>query len=208
MTRLSLVIAPLFALASSAVAPAFKSSEGAQLAVIAAHPDRWYWFTVLLLISSILLVPALLYITRLAGGRLGAIGGALSVFGAVIAVGDVMSQFTLWQMTGPHADRTQMTALLDRLDNAFGASIVYTIGGLAVLVGVVLLTIGLIRGRRAPTWAAVGLPVACVVNIAGFEAAGNAVVAASWALLLLSMGAIGWQGEPFEARLVRPVEVV
>jgi hypothetical protein len=208
MSRLTLVLAPLFALASSVVAPAFASSEGAQLAVIAAHPDQWYWFTVLLLISSVLLVPALLYIARLAGGGLGAIGGALSVLGAIIAVGDVMSQFTLWRMIGPDANRGQMTALLDRVDNAAGVSIVYTIGGLSVLAGVVLLAIGLIRGRRAPAWAAVGLPVACVVNVVGFEAASNAVVAVSWVMLLLAMGGIAWQRDGMEARLARPVEVM
>ena len=61
-----------------------------------------------------------------------------------------------------------MAGVLDRVDNAFGASIVYTTGGLSVLVGVVLSTIGLIRGRRVRAWAAVGLSVACVVNIVGF----------------------------------------
>jgi hypothetical protein len=40
----------------------------------------------------------------------------------------------------PDADRAQIAAVLDRVDNAFGASIVYTIGGLSVLVDVVLLT--------------------------------------------------------------------
>ncbi len=72
-----------------------------------------------------------------------------------------------------------MAAVLDRVDNTFGASIVHTIGRLSVLVGVVLLTIGLIRGRRAPAWAAIGLHVACVVNIVGFGAASNPIVALS-----------------------------
>ena len=45
MTRLAastLVLSPLFALASSAVAPRLESDPGAQLAVIAADPARWY----------------------------------------------------------------------------------------------------------------------------------------------------------------------
>jgi hypothetical protein len=208
MLRLTLILAPLFALASSAVAPAFESDESAQLAVIAANPTRWYWFTLLLLISSLLLVPALIAIAGRVRGRLGAIGGSLAVLGALIAIGDVMSQFATWKMVGPSADRAQMVALLDRMDNAASLNAVYTVGGLAVLIGVLLLTIGLIRTRTAPAWAAIGLTVACVVNVVGFEAASNAVVAASWALLLLAMGAIAWQDEGVEARLVRPVEVV
>jgi hypothetical protein len=163
---------------------------------------------VLLLIGSILLVPALLGIAGLVRGRLGAIGGALAVLGAMIAVGDVMSQLTVWQMVGDGADRAQMVALLDRVDAAVGASLVYTVGGLAVVVGVVLLAIGLIRGRRVPAWAAVGLPVATIVNIAGYGAGSNAIVAASWALLLLSMGAIARREDGVRAPLARPVEVV
>jgi hypothetical protein len=50
--------------------------------------------------------------------------------------------------------------------------------------------------------------VACVVNIVGFGAASNAIVALSWALLLLSMGAIASQGEGVDAHLVRPAAVM
>ena len=203
VVALSLVLAPLFALASSLVAPAFESSEGAQLDVIAAHPTRWYWFTLLLLVSSLLLVPALLGIAALVHERsplLGDIGGGLAVLGALIAIGDVMSQFTSWQMaSGNHA---QMTALLERVDNAAGVSIVYTVGGLSVLIGTLLLTIGLIRGHTAPVWAALGLTLAVVVNIAGFSAASGAVVAVSWVLLLVAMGTIG------KVALARPVAPV
>src|SRR4051812_22349047 len=113
--RLALILAPLFALASAAVAPALKSDEGAQLDVIARHPDRWYWFTLLLLVGSILLVPALLGIAAMVyerSPRLGVVGGALSVLGAMIAIGDVMSQFTTWQMVFGGADRAQMAALI------------------------------------------------------------------------------------------------
>jgi hypothetical protein len=192
---LSLVLAPLFALASSLVSPAFKGNAGAQLDVIAQHPDRWYWFTLLLLIGSILLVPALLGIAALVrerSPRLGDIGGGLAVLGAVVAIGDVMSQFMSWQMVAKGADHAQMAALLERFDTAGGVGIVFSVGGLSILIGTVLLTIGLIRSRVAPAWSAAGLTVAVVVNIAGFSANSNAVVAVSWAVLLAAMGYIGW----------------
>jgi hypothetical protein len=192
---LSLFLAPLFALASALVAPALKSDAGAQLNVIAQHPDRWYWFTLLLLIGSILLVPALLGIAALVrqrSPRLGDIGGGLAVLGAVIAIGDVMSQFVSWQMIASGADHAQMAGLLDRFDNAAGVGVVFSIGGLAILIGTALLTIGLIRSRVAPAWAAVALSIAVVVNIAGFTASSNGVVALSWAVLLAAMGYIGW----------------
>jgi hypothetical protein len=188
--RSTLVLAPLFAIASSVVAPAFKSDTREQIATIAAQPERWYWFTLLLLIGSILLVPALLWIAGLVrprAPRLAGAGGKLAVLGAVIAVGDVMTQFVTWQMVKGGADPAQMAALLDRYQNAGGASIVFTVGGLAILVGCVLLTVGLIRHRLAPSWAAVGLSLAVVANIVAFSAASNTGVLASWVLLLVAM---------------------
>ncbi|MEA2445363.1 MAG: hypothetical protein QOJ12_2655 [Thermoleophilales bacterium] len=189
----SLVLAPLFALASALVAPALKSDAGPQLQVIAQHPTRWYWFTVLLLVGSILLVPALIGIAAMVrerSPRLGDIGGGLAVLGALIAVGDVMSQLMSWQMVAKGADRAQMAALLDRWDTAGGVGVVFSVGGLSVLIGTVLLTIGLIRSRVAPAWVAIALSAAVVVNIMGFTASSNGVVAASWALLLVAMGYI------------------
>jgi hypothetical protein len=119
------------------------------------------------------------------------LGGTLAVLGALIAIGDVMSQLMTWQMADKSADRVQMAALLERFDTAPGAGIVFTVGGLAVLVGTVLLGIGLVRGRLAPAWSGVGLALAVVVNVAGFGAASNALVAVSWAILLVAMGSIG-----------------
>ena len=191
---LSLVLAPVFLLASSLIAPALESDEAAQVDVIAQHPTRWYWYTITLLVGSILLVPALLGIAALVrerAPRLGDLGGGLAVLGALIAIGDVMSQLMTWQMADKSADRVQMAALLERFDTAPGAGIVFTVGGLAFLVGTVLLGIGLIRGRLAPAWSAVGLALAVVVNVAGFGAASNALVAVSWAILLVAMGSIG-----------------
>jgi len=95
-------------------------------------------------------------------------------------------------MVAQGADHEQMAALLKRFDEAPGVGIVFSVGGLAVLIGVVLLTVGLIRGRVAPTWAAIGLSLATLLNIVAFSSASAGGVAASWAVLLVSMGYIGW----------------
>jgi hypothetical protein len=187
---LSLVLAPLFALASALVAPALKSDHGAQLEVISQHPDRWYAFSVLLLIGSILLVPALLGVAGLVRercSRLGDLGGGLAVLGFAIAIGHVMTLLVMWQMGAQGADHAEMTALLDRFENAAGANIVFAVGGLATVVGTVLLSIGLIRGRVVPSWAAIALSVAVVLDLAGYSASSNAVVVVSWAVLLVAM---------------------
>src|SRR6185437_7847849 len=57
---------------------------------------------------------------------------------------------------------------LRRFDDAGGDSIIFTIGGLALVVGCALLAVALWRTRTVPRWAAVALPVGAVVNIAGF----------------------------------------
>jgi hypothetical protein len=190
---LSLILAPLFLIASSLVCPGLESDEGAQLDVIAQHPSRWYWFTLLLLIGSMLLIPALLGIAALVREgvpRLGNLGGALAVLGSLISIGDVMSQFVSWQMVGNGADHEQMAALLKRFDEAAGIGIVFSVGGLAVLIGVVLLTVGLIRAHAAPAWAAIGLTVGTLLNIVTFSSASNGGVAVSWVVLFVAMSSI------------------
>jgi hypothetical protein len=199
----SMIGAPIFLVASAVVSPQLESDEGAQLAVIAAHPTRWYWFTLLLLIGSILLVPALLglaAVVRERSPRLANFGGGLAILGSLVAIGDVMSQFVSWQMVAKGADHEQMAALLHRFDNAGGVGIVFSVGGLSVLVGVVALTVGLIRTRTAPRWAAVGVSVATLLNIVAFSSASAAGVAASWVVLLVALGYIGRRvlvGEPW-----------
>ena len=191
---ISMIAAPLFLVASALVSPQLKSDEGAQIGVIAAHATRWYWFTLLLLIGSILLIPALFGIAALLherSPRLANIGGGLAILGSLVAIGDVMSQFVSWQMAANGADRQQMAALLHRFDTAAGVGVVFSVGGLAVLVGVILLTIGLIRTRIAPAWAAVGLSAATLLNVVAFSSASAAGVAVSWVVLLVAMGYIG-----------------
>jgi hypothetical protein len=191
---LSMIAAPVFLVASAIVSPQLKSDEGAQIGVIAANPTRWYWFTLLLLIGSILLIPALLGIAALLhehSPRLANIGGGLAILGSLVAIGDVMSQFVSWQMAANGADRQQMAALLHRFDNAAGVGVLFSVGGLAVLIGVILLTIGLIRTRIAPAWAAIGLSAATLLNVVAFSSASAAGVAVSWIVLLVAMGYIG-----------------
>src|SRR4051812_547291 len=156
----SMIGAGLLMLGASLAAPAIKSTEATQIAVIAAHPTRYYLFTILILGSSMLLVPALIGLMRMSAAgspRLSNIGGALSLFGALIAVGDSTSQLVIWQMGARGADRAQMAALLHRFDNVAGASVVFSIGGLAVVLGIVLLSIALYRAQAVPAWACVGL---------------------------------------------------
>jgi hypothetical protein len=112
----------------------------------------------------------------------GYVGGSLALLGMLVAVGDSFQELVIWQMgTGDHA---QMVALLTRLDNTAGLSVIFSIGAIALVAGTVTLAVGLIRARVASVWAAVCLPLAMVVNIVGFVAASRSIVAASCVILL------------------------
>jgi hypothetical protein len=186
-TGLAMILAPIAWLAAAIVAPQLQSDEGAQLAVIAQHPDRWYWFALLTLVGAMLLVPALMGVIGLLRERAplaGYVGGSLAVLGMLVAIGDSLEQLVIWQMGATGADHAQMTALLTRLDDAAGLVSIFTFGALALIAGTVILAIGLIRARVVPAWAAVCLPIAMLVNVVGFAAASRSIVAASCVILL------------------------
>jgi Domain of unknown function (DUF4386) len=183
---LALIITPLLWLAAEAVSPPLRSSSAAQLAVVAAHPDRWYWYTVLLIAGTITLVPAaigLAHLTRPNAPRLASTGATLISFSAIVAVGDAMTQLLTWQMIKPGADRAQMAALLDRYDNSTAASIFFLPGGLALLAGTALLVAALLRTHTTPRWVAISLGTGLVINLAGFMAADIPIISAGAALM-------------------------
>ena len=100
-------------------------------------------------------------------------------------------ELIFWQMGARSADRSQMVALAERYQNAAGSSLIFSIGGLALIVGLVLLTVAMWRTGAAPGWAALALPLGAVVNIVGFSLASNALLIASNLILL---GGFGWIG--------------
>jgi hypothetical protein len=189
-----LIASPLILLASALVAPEIKSGEADQLAVIAQDPGRYYLFTVLIFVSTALWVPlvlGLMYMVREEAAALGNIGGSLALIATLVAVGDAVSQLFIWQMVSPGADRAQMVALLTRFDNAAGAAIFFRIGGPALVIGMVILSIALYRARAVPAWTAAGTAFGTLLNIAAFVASSNLLVIVSAVVLVVSLGWIG-----------------
>jgi hypothetical protein len=190
---LALVGTPVAWLASAVICPPLKSDAARQLAVVRAHPDRWYWFTVLLLVGGLALVPALLGVMRLLRERspkLAVVGGWLAVFGALVAIGDVATQFWTWLMVRSGQDPVQMARLLDGADRSSAANVAYAIGGPALLLGTLLLCIGLFRTRIVARWVPVTFFAGCVLNIVAFSNAATAGVTTSYVVLLFPMAAL------------------
>jgi uncharacterized protein DUF4386 len=168
----ALVVAPIAYLVSTLVAPPLESDEAAQLAQMAAHPDRTYLFALLTIVGSMLLLPATVALAQLSARRspwLAYLGGGLVALGVLVAIGDSFGLLWEWQMAVPGSNRTQMAALLNRFDTTTGAALLFTIGGLALLTGCVLLAAALWRSHAVPRWAALALPIGAVANIAGFS---------------------------------------
>ena len=185
----ALVAAPLAYLVSSLVAPPLEADESAQLAQMSAHSDRTYLFALLTILGSALLVPAIVGVVRTASGSpwLAYLGGGLAELGMLIAVGDSFGLLWNWQLAAPGSDRGQMAALLHRVDTVGGISLIFTIGGLALVAGCALLGVALWRTRAVPWWAALALPVGAVVNIAGFASNSRLVLDFSAVVLLAAL---------------------
>lgn len=190
---LALVGAPLLWLAAEACSPELKGDTGDQLTVIAAHSDRWYAYTLLLLLGTVLFVPGVVGLARVARSgspRLTVIGTALVGYGTVIAACDVMTQFTAWKAVGSGVDRTQMTQLFARVDDAAGVGLVFATGGISWLVGSVVLSVALARASSVPAWAGVAFGVGMVVQLFGFSASSIPMIAASAVIVLIAVAPI------------------
>jgi hypothetical protein len=189
----ALLAAPALLLVSALVQPALKSDERAQLEVILAHRDRYFWFTLLLLLGTMLLVPAFhaLRHATAAPSRATRVGSALAVFGALVATGDAMTQFVFLQMAAPGRDLGDMATAVQDFDEATGPAQLFLVGGLALIVGAIVLAVGLRRDGLAGRWVSILFAIGVVANMVGFIVQSVPLLVASSAVLLVAMGALG-----------------
>jgi hypothetical protein len=206
VNRGSLVLAPLLVFASVLAMPTAASAAADQIAAIGVHPGRWYAFTVLSLVSSVLFVPALLALlerTRDRAPLASLVGTGLAALGAFVAVADSGTQFVYWQMgTG---DRAQMLALAHRYEHAAAANAIFQVGGLAFAAGAILLGLALARTHAAPLWSAACFPLGIAVNIVGYAASNRPLLIASGILLIASLARIAATPDTPAAAAATPV---
>jgi len=189
----SLITAPLLGLAAACAWPPLRTGDRAQIAAISAQPGRWYIFSLFILLSTIMLVPAVLALMRLLGlsRPIWALtAGSLAQLGILIGIGDAATELMVWQMGAPGASLGQMAALATRYNAAPGAALIFMIGGLATLCGMLLLSAGLWRAHAVPAWTAIAIPIATTANIVGLSANSVPITIASFALLLAAFGRI------------------
>jgi hypothetical protein len=184
----SVVAAPILWLAAEAFSPALKNDTGEQLSVIAAHSDRWYVYTLLLLVGSIVFIPGIVGLAVVARrSRAVAVATVLMGYGMVIACADVMTQFTAWKAATGDADRAQMVQLFARLDDSPGVGLLYATGGLGFLIGSVIMAIALVRTPDLPAWSGLAFGAAMVLQLVGFTISSVVVIAASALVALIAV---------------------
>jgi hypothetical protein len=144
------------------------SDAAGQYAAVAAERGGTIVSSVFLLVSSILLVPAVfgvLHLVRERGATLAHIGGALAILGALGHVAVMTYQLALVEMTRV-GDREAMVALIDRLSNSTTVGLVVFPMILAFALGLLILSLALWRARIMQGWAAALVLVAVVLDVA------------------------------------------
>ena len=187
----SLVLAPILGLVAAIATPGLQTSNAAEIAAIGRHPSAFHVYAVTILLSSYLLVPAffaLMALIRTRSVRWAYLAGGIAQAGMLVAIGDAATELMYSQMGAPPADAAQMTALANRYDSV--SAVIYTPGGLLVMVGTVLVAAALWITRVAPRWAAAAIVVSTVMNIAGFSACSKPALLASYVVMLACLGRV------------------
>jgi hypothetical protein len=186
----SCVTAPAFGLVAALATPALATTAHDEIHAIAASPDRFYVYGLCILLSSMLLVPAVFALVDLVRPHrpwAALVTGIVAQIGMLVAIGDSASELVFWQMGAHRTDLPAMAAVTDGFETAPGTSLVYSIGGLCTLAGILALGVLLWRTQALRWWAAAALPLGTVVNIVGFSVASRGLLAGSYVVLALAL---------------------
>jgi hypothetical protein len=188
-----MIFAPALALAGAIVSPELKTSEGAQLAIVADSADRWYISNLLFLAAIVLAVPAVLGLMHMLRERqvaFGHIGGGLGLFGLLMLMAQTAIAMVVWQMVAG-GDRGDMAALWDRVNTTAGTLIPFFIGSFAFGAGFLVLAWGLWEARAVHwTMALCTAAGAVAVNIA-FPLGSITLAIVGAAVLFVGLASIG-----------------
>lgn len=186
-------------------------SNADRLAAAVEHPNRLLAATVLLVLSSAFMLPAIatvVAVVRDRGKWLAWVGGGLAVLGALGHVGVATYYAALSSLAG--SDSGEMVAVLDRLDESATAGVVLVPAIAGFALGVFLLGFALARSRVLPAWVAAVTTSAIVLEAAQIQpwpvlhlAQTVAVVPFAWLAVLLLV-----RGARLPRRVPDPVEVM
>ncbi len=160
-SALALLVAPWgFVVTNSLYAWAIRNggsdeTGAAALALVAPHPDLFRATVVAGMIGSLLVVPAVLAILRVAHRSwLAFVGGALMIAGYIGYFGVLLTNMMIIAMAERGGPLTDYAAVIDASQQDGSTAWVFGIFILGNLIGTLLLAIGLLRSKAVPAAAA------------------------------------------------------
>lgn len=171
LAAFGLVAGPALFAGAVLIAPAFTvapETPGAYLDRVAAAPGTHLLAAGLFTLGALLLVPGLLGTLRLlrrATVGLGELAVGLVILGVLTVPAFYLLNVVQLEMTATGADRAEMAALLGRVEEGTGGTILLAAFGVGTVLGLLLFALVLWRRRVVPRWASVALVLAVLVGL-------------------------------------------
>ncbi len=186
-----LILAPLVLALALLVHPG--QGEAGFVQTMADSPGRVEAASLLVILSSVLFVPALVGILRLMGGRgtvLGLVGVGLALIGVIgHAVWAGFDIVLVW-MANSEIDRAQLSAAVDGgPPSGIGFTLILLMFMAGFFLGLIFLAVGLWRSGAVPRWAAALIAVGPLFEFLPVD--NEAVFMTGVALFVVGFGVIG-----------------
>jgi hypothetical protein len=186
----ALIGATLTLLASEVLGPHGASSNAELLDQVAGDKNAFVASTLLMLVSTILFIPAVMGVLHLVRDRapvIGHIAGAVGILGALGHMAYVCYALFVAELADAGSS-PQMVAVLDDLDHGLAVVVVPLIMSFAI--GVLLMGIALYRARVAPRWVMLATIAAVVIEL-GAPTGTLAVALVKQAFLTVAFCSVG-----------------
>ena len=145
-------------------------------------------------LGTLFIVPAMLYLMRLARRRspkLAVAGGAISFAAWLAGIASVASVSTVAVYAAQQPDRAAAVTLMDKLSGDPAMGVLTAVFVLGHLIGLLLLGIALYRSRAVPRWAAVLVGISPILHAAGMVLSA-AADAGTFYLMTIGMLGCAW----------------
>lgn len=190
LAGLCLILAPLVLALAQLVHPG--QGEAGFVQMMVDYPGRVEAASLLVILSSVLFVPALVGLLRLMrdrGSVLGHVGVGLALIGVIGHAVWAGFEIVLVWMANSKIDQAQLSAVVDGGPSGIGFTLILLMFMAGFFLGLIFLAAGLWRSRAVPWWAAVLIAVGPLSEFLPID--NEAVFMTGLALFVIGFGVIG-----------------
>ncbi|HUP32466.1 MAG TPA: hypothetical protein VM184_05480 [Gaiellaceae bacterium] len=126
----AMIVAPLVFVSAEMLHAKLQTDAAKQLIGVADNTGRWYAAHALILLALALTVPAFFGVVHLLGRGRAALGhlSLVAFIPSLVAIAAIVGiELVLWQMAQPIANRDEMVALAERVNNSGGIVAVFLV---------------------------------------------------------------------------------